>query len=50
MLFREDGSTMFGDAAELRSVTEPERVAREFKRRVGDSTPLMVGGRDRPSR
>jgi actin-like ATPase involved in cell morphogenesis len=44
VLFREDGSTMFGDAAELRSVTEPERVAREFKRRVGDTTPLMVGG------
>ena len=46
VLFREDGSTMFGDAAELRSVTEPERV-REFKRRVGDSTPLMVGGAPR---
>jgi actin-like ATPase involved in cell morphogenesis len=47
VLFREDGSTMFGDAAELRSVTEPERVAREFKRRVGDSTPLMIGGSPR---
>ena len=44
VLFREDGSTMVGDAAELRSVTEPERVAREFKRRVGDTTPLMIGG------
>ncbi|MEY2453826.1 MAG: molecular chaperone DnaK [Acidimicrobiaceae bacterium] len=47
VLFREDGSTMVGDAAELRSVTEPERVAREFKRRVGDTTPLMVGGSPR---
>jgi molecular chaperone DnaK len=47
VLFREDGSTMVGDSAELRSVTEPERVAREFKRRVGDTTPLMVGGSPR---
>jgi len=47
VLFRDDGSTMTGDAAEIRSVTEPERVAREFKRRVGDSTPLLVGGAPR---
>ena len=47
VLFRDDGSTMFGDAAELRSVTEPEHVAREFKRRVGDTTPLLVGGAPR---
>ena len=25
-------------------MTEPDRVAREFKRRVGDPTPLMLGG------
>ena len=24
-------------------MTEPERVAREFKRRLGDSTPILVG-------
>jgi actin-like ATPase involved in cell morphogenesis len=47
VLFRDDGSTMTGDAAEIRSVTEPEHVAREFKRRVGDSTPLLVGGSPR---
>src|SRR4051794_18344497 len=47
VLFRDDGTTMTGDAAEIRSVTEPERVAREFKRRVGDTTPLMVGGSPR---
>ena len=38
---------MYGDAAVLRSVTEPERIAREFKRRVGDSTPMMIGGAPR---
>jgi actin-like ATPase involved in cell morphogenesis len=47
VLFRDDGSTMTGDAAELRAVTEPERIAREFKRRIGDSTPLLVGGAPR---
>ncbi|HEV3226152.1 MAG TPA: Hsp70 family protein [Acidimicrobiales bacterium] len=47
VFYRDDGSTISGDAAEHRSVTEPERVAREFKRRVGDTTPLLVGGAPR---
>ncbi|HET6954187.1 MAG TPA: Hsp70 family protein [Acidimicrobiales bacterium] len=40
---REDGQLLFGEAAERRSVTEPTRVAREFKRRMGDSTSVLVG-------
>src|SRR5688500_3495457 len=44
VLLTEDGRFLVGDAAERRSNHEPQRVAREFKRRVGDSTPLMLGG------
>jgi actin-like ATPase involved in cell morphogenesis len=44
VLLTEDGRFLVGDAAERRSSHEPQRVAREFKRRVGDSTPLMLGG------
>lgn len=45
VVMREDGSVLTGEAAERRSVSEPERVAREFKRRLGDTTPLLLGGR-----
>ncbi|MFP5072099.1 Hsp70 family protein [Pseudonocardia nantongensis] len=38
-----DGSLLFGDAAERRALTEPDRVAREFKRRIGDPTPISMG-------
>ena len=41
---REDGSVLVGDAAERRAALEPTRVAREFKRRLGDPTPLVLGG------
>jgi actin-like ATPase involved in cell morphogenesis len=44
VLLTEDGRFLVGDAAERRSAHEPNRVAREFKRRVGDSTPLLLGG------
>jgi molecular chaperone DnaK len=33
-----------GEAAALRASGEPSRVAREFKRRVGDPVPILVGG------
>ena len=39
-----DGSVLVGEAAERRALTDPERVVREFKRRIGDDTPLLVGG------
>ena len=39
-----DGEVLVGEAAERRSVTDPTRTAREFKRRLGDPTPLVLGG------
>ena len=44
VVVRESGEILVGDAAERRASTEPNRVAREFKRRVGDPTPVIVGG------
>ena len=44
VLLRDDGTELTGDAAVRRALTEPERVAREFKRRLGDTTPIIVGG------
>ncbi len=41
---REDGEVLAGEAAERRGLTEPTRLAREFKRRLGDPVPLMLGG------
>lgn len=38
-----DGGLLFGEAAERRALTEPDRVAREFKRRIGDPTPIPLG-------
>ncbi|GGU71511.1 Hsp70 family protein [Lentzea flava] len=43
----EDSCVLVGEAAERRAVTDPERVVREFKRRIGDPTPLMVAGAPR---
>jgi len=39
-----DGSLVLGEAAEQRAQNEPDRVARQFTRRVGDGTPLRLGG------
>ena len=44
VLLRDDGELIVGEAAERRAATEPERVAREFKRRIGDPTPVMLAG------
>ena len=44
LFLREEGDLLAGDAAERQAVTAPERVAREFKRRLGDPTPMMLGG------
>jgi actin-like ATPase involved in cell morphogenesis len=40
----EQGDVLVGDAAQRRALTDPSRVAREFKRRLGDTTPLLLGG------
>ena len=39
-----DGGFLVGEAAERRGTAEPDRLVREFKRRLGDNVPLMVGG------
>ncbi len=39
-----DRTVVVGEAAERRALTDPDRVVREFKRRIGDSTPIIVGG------
>lgn len=44
VLVREDGSLLFGETAAHRGMTEPDRVIREFKRRVGDNRSVRAGG------
>ena len=44
LLLRSDGTILAGDAAARRASTEPEQVVREFKRRLGDPTPIIIAG------
>ncbi|MGZ8527750.1 MAG: Hsp70 family protein [Candidatus Limnocylindrales bacterium] len=44
IVLRADGEVLVGDAAERRALSEPVRTAREFKRRLGDPTPIILGG------
>ncbi|MDQ2588776.1 Hsp70 family protein [Saccharothrix yanglingensis] len=39
-----DGTLLTGDAAEAAATTDPTRVSRGHKRRLGDPAPLVVGG------
>ncbi|MFI7603061.1 Hsp70 family protein [Actinoplanes sp. NPDC049681] len=39
-----DGGLLIGEAAERRGLSEPARLAREFKRRMGDPVPVLAGG------
>ena len=41
---REDGTMITGDAAVRQAVAKPDRVGREFKRRLGDPIPVILGG------
>jgi Hsp70 protein/Septum formation len=43
------GEFLAGDAAERHAVTDPQRIARQFKRRLGDPTPLVVGDASLPA-
>jgi actin-like ATPase involved in cell morphogenesis len=45
----EDGQILVGETAERRAVTDPDRVVREFKRRIGDEVPMVIGGLPRPA-
>ncbi|MFG1603634.1 Hsp70 family protein [Actinoplanes sp. NPDC049265] len=40
----EDGRTTVGDSAARHGRTDPSRLAREVKRRIGDPVPILVGG------
>jgi actin-like ATPase involved in cell morphogenesis len=44
VFMREDGSMATGEAALQMAGSEPDRVAREFKRRVGDPAPILIAG------
>jgi actin-like ATPase involved in cell morphogenesis len=44
VFLREDDEILTGEVAARRGVSEPDRVAREFKRRVGDPAPMLLGG------
>ncbi|GAA0455509.1 hypothetical protein Aca07nite_80950 [Actinoplanes capillaceus] len=44
VLLRADETILTGEIASRRGLTEPHRVAREFKRRLGDPTPILLGG------
>ncbi|MEV8266884.1 Hsp70 family protein [Microbacterium sp. NPDC076911] len=43
-IFVSDSELLFGEAAERRGLAQPERLIREFKRRVGDDVPIVAGG------
>ena len=40
----EHGEILVGEAAQRRGLNDPTHVAREFKRRLGDTTPLLLDG------
>ncbi|WP_188570369.1 Hsp70 family protein [Arthrobacter liuii] len=41
--YPEEGTVLVGEAAERRGLDSPERVVREFKRRIGDDVPIILG-------
>ncbi|MFG6403994.1 Hsp70 family protein [Microbacterium sp. P04] len=44
-VYVDEGELLFGDAAERRGASRPDRLVREFKRRVGDDVPIVAGDR-----
>lgn len=41
--YPEQGPVLVGEAAERRGLATPERIVREFKRRIGDAVPISLG-------
>ncbi len=39
-----EGEFVVGESAERRGLVQPDRVVREFKRRIGDAVPILVAG------
>ena len=50
LLLRADGELLTGDTARAERSSEPDRVAAEFKRRVGDPVPCSSAARRSPPR
>ncbi len=44
VVLKEDGTLLVGEAATRRAALEPGRAASEFKRRLGDPVPVLLGG------
>ena len=44
VFLRSDGAILTGEAAGRRGLSEPDRVVRELKRRLGDTAPILLGG------
>jgi molecular chaperone DnaK len=40
----EGGQVVVGEAAQRRALTNPDRVVRGFKQRIGDEVPMVIGG------
>ena len=44
VLYRQpDGTFLVGEPAERRGAADPANVVREFKRRIGDHVPIVIG-------
>ncbi|TAP41119.1 Hsp70 family protein [Arthrobacter sp. S39] len=41
--YPEEGPILVGESAERRGLDSPDRVVREFKRRIGDNVPIALG-------
>ena len=44
LFLQHDGTFLFGESAERRGVREPDRLVRQFRRRIGDPVPIVVAG------
>ncbi|GAB1691704.1 Hsp70 family protein [Krasilnikovia sp. M28-CT-15] len=44
LYLRDDGDMLVGEVAQRRGDVDPPRLAREFKRRLGDPVPVLLGG------
>ena len=49
LYYPEEGPILVGEAAERRGLDSPDRVVREFKRRIGDDVPIAVGALSLPA-
>ncbi len=44
LFLTEQQEMLVGESAERRGLTQPDRLVREFKRRIGDTVPILVAG------